>query len=203
MSRRQTSDGSVVWLGSPRGRCDKPMRPTLKLSQWRIATDLRATRELRIAVPPAWCGRQCACCRNWTVAHSLALPQDIRHELARIGIDPACPSDLYACGEPAAVTPTVVHHRVTFHLIGRILEGPSLLLEDPTRGHVRNYIPSSSVSDGPWLSVARVQRVPSGGPSQPARRAHLLEVDFRLPVPWVLDEPFVWPPLYSAPSEAR
>lgn len=179
------------------------MRPTLRLSEWRIATDLSATRELRIAVPLTHCGRQCACCRNWTAAHSRALPQDVRHELARIGIDPACPSDLYACGEPGATTPPVVQHRVTFHLVGRILEGPCFLLEDPTWGHVRNYIPSSSVSDGPWLSVARVQRVPGGGPWQSASRSHLIEVDFRLPVPWVIEEPFVWPPKYMAPADVR
>src|SRR5829696_4270314 len=67
------------------------MRPTIPLADWRIATDLAATRQLGAVVPPPPCGRDCETCRNWAAAHAAALPEPLATELRRIGVDLARP----------------------------------------------------------------------------------------------------------------
>jgi hypothetical protein len=154
------------------------------LSEWRIALDLDATRAIRAAVPPPPCRRECAQCRNWTASYAAVLPPALRSELRRVGIDPAAPTDLYAYvgREPLA-------YRVMYHVAGRILSGPAPGLTDPAWGRMQSYHPVSAGARRLSLRVLYDDEagLNPGGPS--AGMSPLIQVDFRLDVPWMLNEP--------------
>jgi hypothetical protein len=159
------------------------VRPTIPLSQWRIALDLEATRAIRPGVPPP-CGRKCPQCRNWTASYASVLPPALLSELRRLGIDPAAPTDLYAADQRDPLA-----YRVMYHVAGRILSGPAPGHTDPVHGRMQWYQRLSATP--PWLSlrvfyhdaldVTPGWRTPEMTP--------LIRIDFRLDVPWVLDEP--------------
>ena len=73
----------------------------------------------------------------------------------------------------------------------RILEGPGVSIEDARFGTVRRYAPiaRSGTELHPGLSVANAQDVGVIAPWLDAAPRPLLQIDFRVPVPWVLSEP--------------
>ena len=176
------------------------MRPTIPLADWRIATDLVATRALPDAIPLPQCRRTCEWCRNWAVAHSTILPASLITELRRLGIDPAAPTDLYAFAEPTDGY-RQIPHRVTFHTTGEILSGPAAWTEDARLGRVRSYAPVPAVPGRFGLSVAYERDVGGDLAWQRMIGASLVQVDFRLEVPWLLDEPR--PAVFSDGSPPR
>ena len=160
------------------------MRPTIPLSEWRIALDLDATRAIRAAIPPPPCGRQCHLCRNWTAGFASVLPPPLLAELRRLGIDPAAPTDLYAADQRDPLA-----YRVMYHVAGRILSGPAPGHTDPVLGRMQWYHPLSARRRALSLRVFHdndLDRPPSW---QTAAMAPLIKIDFRLDVPWVLAEP--------------
>ena len=160
------------------------MRPTIPLSRWRIALDLDATADLhRLARPPAY---NCPCewCRNWHLAAKVVLPIDISDQLRRVGVDLLAPSDLY----PHSAGEKTVAYRITYHCVGRILEGPSLFREDPVIGRVRHYEELRASPAWLGLSVAYEADLASVPPWAPAGVEPLVQVDFRAEVPWLLKE---------------
>ena len=139
------------------------MRPTLSLGEWRIATDLVATRAIPLIVPAPACGRGCAWCRNWAVAHVEALPEFLRSQLGRMGIDPSKPTDLYANGSPEPGS-GVIPHRATFHAVGKILSGPSLWIERADLGRLRNYVSPDGAPESVGLSIGLASQLPDRWP---------------------------------------
>ncbi|HEY0152839.1 MAG TPA: hypothetical protein VGB92_12635 [Longimicrobium sp.] len=123
------------------------MRPTIPLAAWRIAVDPGAVRSLAAHIPDPPCGRGCPMCRNWTAAVDEALPPELQGQLARLGIDPAAPSDLYGSGS----APGVYRYRITYHTAGRILSGPSSISRIPRLGLHRHYQP---LRETPWLGLS-------------------------------------------------
>lgn len=169
------------------------MRPTIPLAAWRIAVDLGAVRSLACQIPNPPCGRRCPTCRNWTVAVDEVLPPELQAQLARLGIDPAAPSDLYGGGSG----PGVYRYRTTFHTVGRIQSGPSSTVRVPGLGIHRHY---HTIRETPWLglSVAYEDRVYGQVDWRPMGTSSVVQVDFRLEVPWCLSEP--GPADFIAPS---
>lgn len=159
---------------------------TIALAEWRIATYLAGTRAIQHLPTLPATGCTCAWCRNWARVRDQILPPPLREELRRLGIDPGYPTDLYAFGESGEV----VHFRVTYHCVGHILSGPSLWGEDPNMGRTRRYIDARG--DRPWLglSVAYQEALHEPAPWYSAGdEGQLIQIDFRLEVPWVLAEP--------------
>jgi len=122
------------------------------------------------------------------VAYATALSEVLVEQLGRIGIDPTQPSDLYRSGDPAP-TSGLIDHRVTFHAVGKILSGPALWKEWDKVGTVRNYVRPSGAPEGLGLSIGAARKLPDRSSWHAQVKGTLIEVDFRLPVPWLLDEP--------------
>jgi hypothetical protein len=174
------------------------MRPTIPIGDWRIAVDVAATRTHAATMADPPCGRQCAWCRNWTVAFAAALPAALRQELSRLGLDPARPADLYAYFEPASDTPDLVPTRVTYYASGAVLAGPPVWFEDPRFGATRAYAQPPGAPASLGLSIAPAPDVYA---DVPAIGGPWLQVDFRLDVPWRLAEPR--PPTHRPPTFGR
>ena len=168
------------------------MRPTIPLAGWRIAVDLGAVRSLASHIPDPPCGRRCPMCRNWTAAAGEALPTGLQAQLVRLGIDPAAPSDLYGSG----CAPGVYRYRLTYHTAGRILTGPSSVLRIPRLGIHRHY---HTIRETPWigLSVA-YEHLVHGKVDWRLGTSPVVQVDFRLDVPWRLSE--TGPADFTAPD---
>ena len=178
------------------------MRPTIPLADWRIAVDLDATRALLAATPAPVCNRECEWCRNWSVAHETALPTEIAHDLRRLGLDPAKPVDLYAYREPE-VPGGPIQTRVRFRVAGRVMRGPSVWIEWEEFGAILHYSPLKSAAGvlEPGLAVWR-ESAAGAQPRWQARYAtSVLEIDFRIPVAWMLPEPA--PEVHWTPPSLR
>ena len=130
------------------------MRPTIPLAEWRLAIDLAATRAVNAldVMPARVCG-DCVDCRLWMQEHAAALPARLAHELRRIGIDPARPSDLYRSEDATEDRPVMM--RVTYHAVGEILSGPT---EFGSR-HGRHYVPDPDARDRAYIAVAYQSRI--------------------------------------------
>jgi hypothetical protein len=115
------------------------------------------------------------------------LPASLVTELHRFGISADAPTDLYAFAEPTG-RDQPVPHRVTFHTVGEILSGPSPWTEDERLGRLRHYAPLPGVAGGFGLSVAYEHDVGNELGWQRAIAAGLIQIDFRLDVPWLLSE---------------
>jgi hypothetical protein len=159
------------------------MRPTIPMAAWRIAVDLGAVRSLASHIPDPPCGRGCPMCRNWTAAVGGVLPPELQAQLVRLGIDPAAPSDLYGSG----CAPGVYRYRITYHTAGRILSGPSSTFRSLRLGLQRHY---HTLRETPWLglSVAYEHLVHGTVEWRPMGGSSVVQVDFRLDVPWCLSE---------------
>ncbi len=158
------------------------MRPTIPISDWKIAVDLQETR--RIQRSPGMLATNCECnsCKNWQMVCHEVLPETIIHQLSRIGIAAEFPSDSYGYGSKDGVEP----FRVWFHAIGKILSGPSGWSERIIASETipsRNYI---ALREEPFLSLV----------IQPCREfvdppprldgidlKNLIQIDFRLTIP--------------------
>lgn len=111
------------------------MRPTIALSEWRIAVDLVATRKIRRQTGhPA---ENCACedCTVWRAVGPSAFPPELAEQLRRLGIEKDKPTDLYVFDRGDRI----VDFRVMFHVVGRILSGPPAWLDDNDENRMHNY----------------------------------------------------------------
>lgn len=104
----------------------RPRRPTIPLADWRIASDLEGSRAIQrhSAMPATGC--TCAGCQRWSQIAQHVLPTDLQGQLARLGIQPEYPADLYAMGRGDGS----VEYRVIYQLVGRLLSGPAAWRED-------------------------------------------------------------------------
>lgn len=154
------------------------MRPTIPLWDWRIAVDLDASKGLRRQAGHPAEGCECPACTMWrSVAHKV-FPPLIASELARLGIDPARPSDLYVTGE----TGEGRDMRVLYHVAGKLLSGPAPWLES-VPGKMHNY--SVVQTEPTWigLRVSSAKDSFEWAPELPeGTSSNVLCIDFRLQV---------------------
>ena len=96
------------------------MRPTIPLSDWRLAVDLNASRGIRRQTghPAADC--TCHGCTTWRKLAAKVFPKSLAAELERLGVDKNHPTDLYIFDE----TKGAMDFRVIYHIAGKILSGP-------------------------------------------------------------------------------
>jgi hypothetical protein len=155
------------------------LRSRVELGDWRIACDRGATRALA-----AWPGhplRSCSCpyCRNWALVARSALPDFVSAAFARMALDPERPDGLYPTDWPSRT----LKCRVTFHCIGKLLDGPPPFRVEEGGFLARPYYPvavdttCSVVSFGPD-ELGR----PSWAPKYPGP---LVQIALCLTVPWV------------------
>jgi hypothetical protein len=159
-------------------------RPTVPFGEWRIALDLPATR--MVASAPALArGCRCPWCRNWASAWKRVLPAEVVSGLRRLGIAPAGPADLYCTAHRARD----VDLRVIYYCVGVVRDGSAAWREDAHfEQTVREY---TTLRRAPWrLSVSVVpQRHLHDLPLNLAAEVRdLVQVDFRVTTPWLLDE---------------
>lgn len=163
-------------------------RPTVPFGEWRIALDLDGTRAIASA-PALARGCECPWCRNWAEAWERVLPPEVARGLRRLGIDPADPADLYADGE----NPVATGYAVFYYCVGVVRDGPAPYYQDDTVPYSRDHQVYQELRGGPqWLSVlVAPQRLMHDFPFKPPFQdgiPDLVQVEFRLTVPWLLDE---------------
>ena len=155
------------------------MRPTIPLSDWRIAVDLVASKKIRRQTGHPAEGCTCDQCRSWRKAADTAFPRTIAEELERLGVEKARPMDLYVSREANGV----VEFRVMYHIAGKIISGPSPWFEHSEFGKMHNYhfVQSEPTSIG--LRVSTTKDSFEYAPDRPSgTTSDILCLDFRLQV---------------------
>ena len=157
-------------------------RPTLPISEWRIATHLDATKSVQHQVgTPAY---KCTCqwCENWRAVFSDVIPLELSTQLLRIGIKPDLPTDLYAYEQ----SPGFVSCRITYHVVGKLLSGPDVWLngsKNPDR--VLNYHQMCPQPNFVLLAIYPHRQGHCPGPALEDEAAgELLQVDLRIRLPF-------------------
>ena len=160
------------------------MRPTIPLAGFRLAVDRTLSDALAHADRGNAIGCTCAWCANWQVAHLGVLPAALLEQLQRVGVDVRRPSELYAFD----VAPGGHHLRLQFFLSGQVLSGPTTEVSQPYSHGDRSVTARAyeTVAPAPrWIDLAVVPSAEA--PSWvPAGIGSILEIDFRLYVPWRL-----------------
>ena len=178
MEHSQRADIGAIDVSEQMSR----QRPTLQLGDWKIATNLTATRSLQN--DPSYPAHRCEChwCVEWTRLHAAILPPAILSQFSRIGILPSHPTDLYKYGSDA----TSDHLRVIFSIVGRVMCGPDTWIQSEAFGPSRSY---HTLRIDPFLSlvVLRHEDLHYQAPTSynPAD-GHYLLADFRLAIPFAI-----------------
>ena len=121
-------------------------RPTIALSQWKVAVDLEATQQLQeLDSTPAYkCG--CRACSLWKHKYIATIPPDLQVQVKRLQIRLNKPSELYSYGDSDQGEDI----RAIFHLSGRIIEGPPRH-QITEFGQQTNYI---TIQDVPFVACS-------------------------------------------------
>lgn len=156
----------------------KRQRPTIPLANWKLAVDIEATRGIQNqkGVPAFECS--CEWCSKWKHCYKKLLPIELQTQLERVGIQLEHPTDLYKYENSASG----VGIRVTFHAVGRILEG-SNQFRDTEFGEALQY---STIRTDPYISLVVLPQEKSHEASptlQGSTESELICIDFRLGIP--------------------
>jgi hypothetical protein len=158
------------------------MRPTIPLSDWRLAVDLDAARSIRRQTGHPAEGCACRACTTWRELAEQVFPKPLAAELERLGIDITNPTDLYIFGE----TTDALDFRVMYHIAGKILSGPAAWLDErvlddalDSKMHYYHQVQSEPAYVG--LRVSTKRNSFEYAPEQPSEtRSDILCLDFRL-----------------------
>jgi hypothetical protein len=152
------------------------LRPTIPVSDWRIATHLEATRALqRRASNPAE-GCDCTLCQHWAKVATTVLPLDLQKQLHRFGIDLEHPADVYASSYEAGGA----HCRVIFHVVGKLLSGPQIWMENLEWGRSLNYKELRPVPQWLGLAVLPAKEFRMNADPDASAAGDILQIDLRL-----------------------
>lgn len=165
--------------GCPHDSYARLMRPTIPLGPWRLAVDLKPSRALNALDTLPARGCECAACRLWADTGVAQLPAGLTSELRRLGVEPDRPSEVYVHSEDDEA----VGVRVTYHCVGRVLSGPSIVRDSPAGRAGRNYEP---LAEAPArVSIAVSPQAALGGPPgwAPPAMQPLIAVDIFVRVP--------------------
>jgi len=155
------------------------MRPTISLSEWRIAIDLDATRKIRRQTGHPAENCTCADCKIWRSLAPNAFPPPLSKELLRLGVQKDKPTDLYLFGR----SEQLLDFRVIFHVVGKILSGPAPWVDSAGEDRIHHYHVVQSEPAWIGLRVCTVRDSFEYAPTlTDATQNHVLCVDFRLQV---------------------
>lgn len=153
------------------------LRPTISLDEWKIATHLEASRRVQQHPDAPATGCECLCCRNWRLLANATLPEEIKQQLLRFGIEIERPSDAYAFEQDSEGA----HCRIVYHAVGKILSGPVVVIEDPKFGRTVNYREVRAHPHLLSLAVLPSRQTFDQGPGlDDSSAGDLLQFDFRL-----------------------
>jgi hypothetical protein len=98
----------------------KKRRPTIPLFLWKLAVNTESTKQIQNHSSSPAHNCECEWCLLWRNQVEELLPDTIKEQLLRIGIDLNRPSELYKFGQD------IDHYsmRVIYHLVGKVLSGP-------------------------------------------------------------------------------
>lgn len=156
----------------------KNLRPTIPVQEWKLAVHLEATRGVQNqAGNPAY-GCECKSCKDWRNAFEEFLPNELKSQLKRVGIELEHPTDLYRFD----ASKEGCHLRIVYHAIGKILEGPNSWSKNED-GDVLMY---KEVSDNPNISLVVLpqSQLHDHAPThKDTSTGDLIRFDFRLLLP--------------------
>lgn len=156
----------------------KKQRPTIPISEWKLATHLEATREIQNqkGMPAYDC--DCEWCYTWKHCLRVVFPEALRKQLTRIGVDLNHPTDLYKFESDDSNSSI----RVVYHAVGRIIDGPNQW-KTTEIGKMRMYV---TIREKPYLSLAVFPQSQSHEKAPALKNntaGELICIDFRLSIP--------------------
>jgi len=157
----------------------KKQRPTIPIFEWRVAINLEATRDIQNQVGTPAYGCECEDCQKWKSCFKDVLPENIQHELKRIGVEIENPTDLYQFQEDTEGS----NIRVVYHAVGKILSGPNQWKNDSSLGDMLMY---HTVRESPYTSIVVFPQNQSFDASPILNNqsaGELIRIDFRLLIP--------------------
>lgn len=98
----------------------KNRRPTIPIADWKLAADLKLTREIQNQPGTPTYNCNCTWCQNWRYYSEIIFPEKIQQPIKRIGVAIAKPTELYQY----KTNKNGVDVRAIYHAVGKILEGP-------------------------------------------------------------------------------
>lgn len=150
-----------------------------------IATHLSATRKVQDQADYPTYKCTCHWCLEWKRLYAEVLPADLRSQLKRIGILLDRPSELYKYNSDEAAD----NVRVVYSLVGRVMNGPAIWIQDPETG--TTYRTYHTLETSPFLSLAvhRAEELDFPFPRvHDPKDGHYLLADFRLAIPFANSE---------------
>jgi hypothetical protein len=108
------------------------------------------------------------------------LPDTLKNQIERFGINVNHPTDLYAC----ETIDSGASCRVIFHIVGKLLSGPSVYRQNPSIGRVLHYKELRAHPNFVALAVLPCRETRCFTPKLEDELAgDLLQIDLRLFVP--------------------
>ena len=154
----------------------KKQRPTIPISEWRVSIHLEETRNIQNQ--PGTPAHACDCewCKKWKVCCEEVMPEEIKKELLRVGIELKHPTDLYKYQDNEHGN----YLRVVYHAVGKILGGPNQWRDGLGQGKALTY---HTIRENPFVSLVVFPQSQSFDESpifENKAEGDLLRVDFRL-----------------------
>jgi hypothetical protein len=153
-------------------------RPTIPISEWKVAVHLDATRKIQNQKGIPAYGCECEWCRKLKNCFAEILPKELREQLTRVGIELLNPTDLYKYSDSQNGSSI----RVVFHAVGKILSGPNQW----TINEMGEMLMYHTVRDKPYLSLVvfpQSQSFDEAPIFKDQKAGELVRIDFRLVIP--------------------
>lgn len=158
----------------------KQRRPTIPISQWRIALNFEETSKVQNQKGTPAHGCSCESCEYWRLTYSSILPEQILEQLLRLGIGIDTPSDVYEHGEEEDGRA----FRVIFHVVGKFLSGSEYYKYDELLD--RNLLNYQILRDRPYFSIVVLPHSESYDVAPEYKKnkdGELITIDMRLSIP--------------------
>jgi hypothetical protein len=160
------------------------MLRAVDVGPWRLEVDREATRRAYAARPDRWpLSADCACgdCRNFRAQLATVYPQPALDVFEHLGLTPGREIEIYLT---APLPSGRRKYMGWFHVIGRLVDGPDSHRWAPDRRSA--CIVHERLDDDFALGVTAWSGLVQ--PSFEAEQASIVQVEFEVDLPWVLDE---------------
>lgn len=156
----------------------KKQRPTIPVSEWKLAIHRDATRDIQNQEGTPAHGCECEWCLNWKTCFKKLLPKELQEQLLRVGIELENPTDLYQFD----INQNNSFIRVVYHAVGKILSGPNQWQNN----EMGNMLMYQTIREEPYLSLVvfpQRQSIDASPALKDKKSGDLIRIDFRLNVP--------------------